>query len=158
MAKKAVSPADRDIVSNNGISVIDCSWAQIDSLPLSKLRGEEERLLPFLVAANPVNYGKPLKLSCVEAFVATLFITGYREVAFELLNTFKWGNTFYTINRTLLERYAKAVDSAGVVAVQNDWLEMCKKEREERENVKKELEHSDEHSDDSDSDQCPLFF
>lgn len=118
LGKQAVSKADRGVVAEFGISVVDCSWAKLDEVPFSKIRGPFERLLPFLVAANPVNYGKPLKLSCVEAVAATLYITGFKEEAASILQKFKWGMTFININEELLEKYSECEDSQAVVNVQ----------------------------------------
>ena len=120
--KQSVSPADHQIIHECGICVIDCSWNQLSKIPWKKLKGDNCRLLPFLVAANPVNYGKPFKLSCVEAFAACLYIVGMETEAQFLLSKFKWGPTFINLNYELLNGYSQCTDSQSVVEFQNEWL------------------------------------
>lgn len=132
LGQRSVSAEDRAIVEAGGVAVVDCSWARLDEVPFAKLnKGNRanERLLPFLVAANPVNYGRPLKLSCAEAVAATLFIVGLSDHAKALMDRFKWGPAFYDINKELLDAYAACATSAEVVEVQNRYIEAAEKER-----------------------------
>lgn len=118
---KAFSPADRERLKKRGLAALDCSWVHATEVFDLSAHGTF-RCLPYLVAANPVNYGVPTKLSTVEALAAALYITGFREQAEELLSKFKWGLQFVALNEELLESYAQAKDSAGVVKVQKDYV------------------------------------
>lgn len=104
------------------MSVIDCSWARIAEIPFKQMRAGHHRLLPFLVAANTVNYGKPSKLNCAEAVAATLYICGYVDAAKAVLNEFGWGPEFIKINIELLELYRTSADAKEVVERQHEWL------------------------------------
>ena len=120
--KVSVSPADAEILEGYGMSVIDCSWARLAEIPFHQMKAGHHRLLPFLVAANPVNYGKPSKLSCAEAAAATLYICGRVEGAKSLMSVFGWGSEFIKLNEELLELYRTAKDADDVIERQNKWL------------------------------------
>ena len=117
-AEQALSPTDRTAPS---ITVLDCSWAVLDTSMVRSWR--RRRALPFLLAANPVNVGKPFKLSSVEAFAAALVILGERDQARAILEKFGWGIRFLEVNQEPLELYARAKDSREVVAIQATYLE-----------------------------------
>ena len=112
-AEQALSPADRFVKS---LTVLDCSWEVLDTGAISSWR--IRRALPFLMAANPVNFGKPCKLSSVEAVAAALYIMGEQERAGELLSKVNWGIRFLEVNKEPLELYASAKDSTEVVKYQ----------------------------------------
>lgn len=115
-AERALSPADR----SERLVALDCSWKTAGEARFD-LPGEH-RALPFLVAANPVNYGRPFRLTTAEALAAGLTILGERERAAELLSHFRWGKTFLELNDEPLTRYADCADSTAVVAVQDEYL------------------------------------
>ena len=126
MGTKCVSPEDKELIDQHGLAVIDCSWAKLDETPFSKMKGNHPRLLPFFLASNNVNYGKPCQLSCAEALAAALIITGYRKEAEQLLSKFKWGSAFFEINKELIEHYIKCQTSEELISAQTDYLEKCK--------------------------------
>ncbi|MHC1631831.1 MAG: DUF367 family protein [Methanotrichaceae archaeon] len=118
-SEKALSPEDRK-KTGRGIAARDCTWSHAEEV-FSKLHAQE-RALPFLVAANPVNFGKPFKLSTLEAFAAALVILSEEKQAREMLSKFSWGHVFLELNREPLEEYASAKDSTEVVEIQEGYL------------------------------------
>jgi len=100
---------------------VDCSWRSADPSTFHSLVGPR-RSLPFLIAANPVNYGRPFRLTTAEALAGGLAILGRRSGAERLLDPFPWGGAFLALNDEPLERYAACDDSAAVVAVQEAYL------------------------------------
>uniref|UniRef100_A0A0K2V6N2 18S rRNA aminocarboxypropyltransferase n=1 Tax=Lepeophtheirus salmonis TaxID=72036 RepID=A0A0K2V6N2_LEPSM len=131
---RCLSPQDADIAKECGIAVIDCSWAKLEETPFHKMKSNHPRLLPYLVAANPVNYGKPCKLNCVEALAAAMYIVGMKEEAAFYLGKFSWGHSFIELNQVLLEAYSEAKDSQQVLSAQNQFLEKEKEALDKKRN------------------------
>ena len=118
-AERALSPADGPRAARRGLAIVDVSWkrGKFPSVPQAVARA-----LPYLLAANPVNYGKPFVLSSVEALAAALVIFGRPEEARAILSKFTWGGQFLALNREPLDAYAIAQDSAGVIRAQADFI------------------------------------
>lgn len=120
MAEKALSPADN---SKKGITVLDCSWEEVERVFPKLLRARlEHRALPYLVAANPVNFGRPFKLTSAEAFAAALHILGNDQQAELIMSKFNWGHTFLELNREPLEEYSQARDSKDILRIQSEYM------------------------------------
>ena len=150
-AKRVISPADTALIETHGAAVVECSWARLDEIQWSKFggggcglsaaggqqkngRGQGagptlgERLLPYLVAANTVNYGKPWRLNCAEALAAAFAICGHMDWAVKVLEPFAYGEAFLDINEELLKRYAACEDESSVKSVETEWLASLEQE------------------------------
>ncbi|KAG5359194.1 Ribosome biogenesis protein [Yarrowia sp. C11] len=136
--KHVICPDDREIVEEHGAAVVECSWARLDEVPFNKIGGPHERLLPYLVAANPVNYGRPWKLNCVEALAACFAITGHLDWAEQVLSHFSWGQAFLQINEDLLEIYAECTDADSINEAQKMWLDEIEAEHARRKQEKED--------------------
>lgn len=114
-AEKAISREDVAQAERCGLAALDCSWETAESAFAHARRRAEPRALPYLVAANPVNYGKPTKLSTLEALAAALVIYGAGGQAEALVSAYNWAPGFLELNREPLEAYAACQTSGEVV-------------------------------------------
>jgi pre-rRNA-processing protein TSR3 len=121
-AKKSISKEDYEIAKSNGILAIDCSWKNAEKCFNKLEQNNISRALPFLIASNPVNYGKANKLTTLEAFAATLYILGNIEQSKEILNIYKWSQHFIPLNKQPLEDYRKSKNSKEVIKYMNEYL------------------------------------
>ncbi|RMZ70531.1 Ribosome biogenesis TSR3 [Pyrenophora seminiperda CCB06] len=127
-AKKIVSRDDKHLVEQYGAAVVEASWNRIDEVPFGRIGGKCERLLPYLVAANPTNYGRPWRLNCVEALAACYYICGHAEWAESILSTFSYGQAFLDINAALLKRYMACENEEQIKKAEEVWLEKIERE------------------------------
>jgi len=117
---KAMSPADI-VHAKKGLVVMDLTSTNIDEFP--RLRNVEERALPYLLASNPINWGRPMELNSAEAVMAALYILGEKAQADEFLGRFNWAPEFIRLNGEMLADYSTAKDSTEVVRIQNEYLD-----------------------------------
>ena len=142
-----VSAADKELLEQYGAAVVECSWVRIKEVPWGKIGGKCERLctcfnsyslqsrlteaVPYLVAANSVNYGRPWRLNCAEALAACFFICGHEDWAHEVLTHFSYGEPFLEINAQLLKRYAACVNEEEIKKAEEVWLAKIEREYSE---------------------------
>ncbi len=102
-------PRDYTIALLKGITAVDASWNRSTTWS-NRYLNRDARRLPFLIAANPINFAKPEKLSTVEAMAAALYILGFIDGAVNILSKFKWGEEFIKLNKRALEAYRTSAD------------------------------------------------
>ena len=121
-AEKSLSKEDLEIAKKHGILAVDCSWKNAETSFDFLDKRCNSRGLPFVVAANPVNYGKALKLSTIEAFAAALYILGQKDYSQELVKLYKWGPHFLELNKEPLEDYGRAKTSKEVIEAMKQYF------------------------------------
>lgn len=97
-----------------------------------------------MVAVNPVNYGKPFKLSCVEAIAATLSLAGFNNDSIDLLSHFKWGISFLEVNRDVFNLYEVCNTSDEVLFAESKFIESEKLKKNSVQIGFENVEFSDE--------------
>jgi len=121
-AEKSLSREDAEMARERGIVALDCSWQNAEHAFQFLKSRSTARALPFLLAANPVNYGKPFQLTTLEAFAAALYILGEVDQAKKILGIYTWGLGFLQLNAEPLEDYRNAQNSTEVIRLMKQYI------------------------------------
>eukprot|EP00434_Breviolum_minutum_P009615 symbB.v1.2.008465.t1/scaffold474.1/size199077/8 len=144
MTQTPVSAEDREIIESSGLAGVNCSWNRLDEIPWGKLpRKPQHRILPFLVAANSVNYGRPNKLNTAEAMAAALIIVGMQGQAEKLLDAFSWGEEFLRLNEEAFEVYSEAKSARDLRVAEANLMDRWRQEAVERRSAAVDLPPED---------------
>ena len=122
LAEKSLSKTDKKTALKNGITAVDCSWENTEKVFHRLNKTGNPRAIPFVLATNPVNYGKPFKLTTLEAFAAALYILDEKKQAEKILGLYKWSPHFLKLNKEPLEEYRKASDSAEIIKIMKHYF------------------------------------
>ncbi|MEE2759295.1 MAG: DUF367 family protein [Candidatus Thermoplasmatota archaeon] len=122
-----LGPDDLPLIERGASLVaLDCSWKQLEE-SLSDIRKSSPRLegrtLPMLLAANPVSWGKPGRLSTAEALATCLVLLGREGQARRILAPFSWGDQFFVLNKEPLEAYSCASSREELLALQWEFFD-----------------------------------
>ena len=78
----------------------------------------EPRTLPLVLAANPVSWGKPGRLSTAEAMALCAAIMGRIDQAERMLRPFRFGQEFLDLNAEPIAAYQKCSTNSEVIEAQ----------------------------------------
>lgn len=125
---KVFGPEDHALLleQHGALVGLDCSWAHIESSVESVMKSTrlQPRMLPLLLAANPVNWGKPGRLTTAEALATVLSLLGQTDQATQVLGAFRWGQRFFELNQEPLAAYASARTSQELVDLQFEFFDL----------------------------------
>lgn len=126
LSGRLLGPDDRPLLERGAALVgLDCSWKQIDESIeyLNRKTRLEGRTLPVVLAANPVSWGKPGRLSNAEAFAVSLVLLDRWEQARKIMAPFNYSDEFFRLNYQPLNAYADAKSNEELADVQWEFFD-----------------------------------
>ena len=122
-----LGPDDRKLIDiGAAIVALDCSWKNLkESLrEVSTNTNLIPRTLPIVLAANPISWGKPGRLSTAEALCVSLILLGRTEQAKSIISPFSFGEQFLKLNHEPLLAYSRAASNLELARMQWEFFDM----------------------------------